>query len=985
MVVGELALGVASSLLWEGLKRPIDAIAAEARRHDQVLRPLTGRQASRAAAQHKIKDKSIDDLERVIGNGTGQLTTPVSKFLRDLRTTAIPEAIAQAALCGSEPASLRVSFEAFYGRYADLPFTATQLFDAAMEACRSHVEEVGDPNLLEIIRAQHSVIAARVEAIANTLQKALREESVTTPDQIRDARQRIAKSIQNEHKYVSVETLRGPKKVPLKTISIPSRLSRLDATHVEAAKMPKGLMTQTYLSFRRRFYRAVVVGDPGGGKSTLTQMISADLARLILTEASAPEVKQIEERDLQMPLRIVLRRYEARSSKTSSYSILDHLRDDIKVALDGDEILARGYLGLALGAGEAVVIFDGLDEVLDIGARARMAELIEQFAHAYPSCPILVTSRLVGYREAPLNSEFAIYGLDRFNDDEIGKYSSKAIAAVGQVKRQEAELKSREFFFQSSKVGSDIRDNPLMLGLMVQIFLNRGDVPGNRPEVYKECATLMFEKWDGRREIVADVPRQDIELLDVFGYVASRTFGDAASEEGVTRAWLVDELRRYFEEWYVDRASANRAAKSLVTFLTGRAWVMCEVGQGTYKFTHRTFLEFFFARHLISESKSIDDLIRVDLFSKIINNQWSVISHLALHMAVFRDGGKSKQAADTLEDLLVNDSLSPQHELSFLNFVASSFSYLTISEASYVRMVRLCIQRAIALGSHRDFGASSVIDAVIYSNRLRVALSTQEVSSQIGHWLSSDSRDEMLFSMYVVSRLEKMPAWSSGVQNRSSLPRTEVWLVAKKMQKTIHKYAMEDAALARAYVGLFGDGRVEFFAVHGREFVLSSPSALIPHDVDDLVLKSVRLAIQSARRSGNKTHDDSSKFIAALADEISSNRFGFDGFRARERIHNPRHAQDFEVTFRGLWVSAQIGSKNTALYLLHAQCLVCILASFDPPRPDEDRGRHLDWGSPVPPTAIRIAIGRVKETGLRQWLDEWASKHLPNQGEEFRP
>jgi len=127
---------------------------------------------------------------------------------------------------------------------------------------------------------------------------------------------------------------------------------------------------------------------------------------------------------------------------------------------------------------------------------------------------------------------------------------------------------------------------------MLHIFLYRGDVSGNKPEIYKECATLMFEKWDGRRDfVVKDITKTDVELLDVFGYIANRTFGDASREEGVTRDWLTKQLRTYFEGWYIDRASANRAANSSVDFLVGRAWVMSEVGSGIFKFTHRTFLE----------------------------------------------------------------------------------------------------------------------------------------------------------------------------------------------------------------------------------------------------------------------------------------------------------------------------------------------------------------------------------------------------------
>src|SRR5205814_1009873 len=62
----------------------------------------------------------------------------------------------------------------------------------------------------------------------------------------------------------------------------------------------------------------------------------------------------------------------------------------------------RDALEYLLLNGRAVVIFDGLDEVFDIGARTNAIEAIHGFAHRYPNTPVLVTSRGVGYGEFPL-------------------------------------------------------------------------------------------------------------------------------------------------------------------------------------------------------------------------------------------------------------------------------------------------------------------------------------------------------------------------------------------------------------------------------------------------------------------------------------------------------------------------------------------------------------------------------------------------------
>src|SRR5439155_8392285 len=126
-------------------------------------------------------------------------------------------------------------------------------------------------------------------------------------------------------------------------------------------------------------------------------------------------------------------------------------------------------------------------------------------------------------------------------------YLLKSLSKLSRgIKASAAKLKADKFLAQTNSLGDDLRENPLMLGLMVYLFIYRGDVPSNKPEIYKECATLMFEKWDQRRDIIFKIP-VDFDLLDLFSYLASKIFGSADTEDGVSREWLVAQLRAFFE------------------------------------------------------------------------------------------------------------------------------------------------------------------------------------------------------------------------------------------------------------------------------------------------------------------------------------------------------------------------------------------------------------------------------------------------------
>jgi predicted NACHT family NTPase len=156
--------------------------------------------------------------------------------------------------------------------------------------------------------------------------------------------------------------------------------------------------------------------------------------------------------------------------------------------------------------GAAVLASDGLDEILVTAQRREFVDLVVSFCNQYPLCPTLVTSRLVGYDDASLTDDFEELILERFDEREILSYLSKFFKVVGGRTEAEAGQFAQDFLRQTAANASDLRTNPLMLGLMAWLFNARGDVPSNRPEIYRECAILMFERWDPDRDIGADVP-----------------------------------------------------------------------------------------------------------------------------------------------------------------------------------------------------------------------------------------------------------------------------------------------------------------------------------------------------------------------------------------------------------------------------------------------------------------------------------------------
>jgi predicted NACHT family NTPase len=220
-------------------------------------------------------------------------------------------------------------------------------------------------------------------------------------DQLNDLRLTLARFIESNNRTVSVETQQGAKRINIRQLIVPARLSTTISgngkRHVESLA---GTPTLSFTQFKANTGRAVVLGDPGGGKSTFSQMLCYDLANSITLDGNFNiDRKLIDLSLLKLPLKIVLRTFEKRYKNDNGYDFIDYLVDDLKTAIDSDVTLTKRALLQLLSVGSAFLIFDGLDEILDIDSRRFIVNRVESFVAVYAACPSLVTSRIVGYRE----------------------------------------------------------------------------------------------------------------------------------------------------------------------------------------------------------------------------------------------------------------------------------------------------------------------------------------------------------------------------------------------------------------------------------------------------------------------------------------------------------------------------------------------------------------------------------------------------------
>lgn len=374
--------------------------------------------------------------------------------------------------------------------------------------------------------------------------------------------------------------------------------------------------------------RTVLLGDPGGGKT------AASSALLAYHAAGA---------GYRVPFLVTLREFAAQDPPDRSVvGYIEHRLETFYQCPGGG-----GLVDQLLLTGHALVIFDGLDELVDASRRAEVAAIVEQFCAEYPLAGVLVTSRIVGYDQARLDDrQFSVYRLGSLSDDQVGDYARKWFGQEEDTPADEAGRLADAFLDESASV-ADLRSTPLMLSLMCIMYRGEGFLPRNRAQVYERCASLLHRRWDARRRI--SVPLRDDRLVErSLRHLAWWMFTLDDGRTAVTELELIKKEAyflhdRGFEE---TREDARSAAEEFISICRGRMWVLSEAGataagEPLYAFTHRTFMEYFAAEHLAYSRDSPEDLADA-MMPKVAASEWDTLGELAMQVKDQRsdEGGR---------------------------------------------------------------------------------------------------------------------------------------------------------------------------------------------------------------------------------------------------------------------------------------------------------------------------------------------------------
>lgn len=406
--------------------------------------------------------------------------------------------------------------------------------------------------------------------------------------------------------------------------------------------------------------KIVILGDPGSGKSTLLQYLALDWVEQTLDQLD-------KKNHLPIPLLIELRAYMRRREDKECNNFLEFFHKCSGAIAH----LNQHQLQEQLKAGNALVMFDGLDEVFDPGRREDVMTDIHRFTNDYPNVQVIVTSRVIGYKPQRLrDAEFKHFMLQDLEPEQIQDFINRWHSDTFTDKVDGERKKERlQRAIDTSKSIAELAGNPLLLTMMA--ILNRNqELPRDRAELYNQASRVLLHQWDVERALVEDarLDPKTIDYKDKQAMLRQVAYHMQTSEKGLAGNLIsANDLERILTEYLktIEVDKAREVARVMINQLRTRNFMLCFLGADYYAFVHRTFLEYFCAWEFVwqfKESRTLEiEELKRDVFGKHWRDEtWHEVLRLIAGMI------EPKFVGEILDYLMAQDGESEKFSNLFL-------------------------------------------------------------------------------------------------------------------------------------------------------------------------------------------------------------------------------------------------------------------------------------------------------------------------------
>jgi len=268
---------------------------------------------------------------------------------------------------------------------------------------------------------------------------------------------------------------------------------------------------------------------------------------------------------------------------------------------------AAHLLPTLIQQGRVLFLLDGLDEG-DERSRLRLVDTIQHLIAAAPACRFIVTSRVSGYSDAPLQGDHLI--LAPFDDSAIQGFLVRWCELYELQLRGDSELARQQGKQQGQLLAQEILGHPRLLELArtpllltVLALVQRAglQIPDHRVELYDHALRILVERWNRTRSLAPGPAQPPLKTAD-----AARLLGPVALamiEQGA-RTISTRQLRTLLDTSILrGTIKGVGSADEAIDLFKKSLGLLVEQGPEVFAFLHLTLAEYLAARELIRTGK----------------------------------------------------------------------------------------------------------------------------------------------------------------------------------------------------------------------------------------------------------------------------------------------------------------------------------------------------------------------------------------------
>ena len=418
----------------------------------------------------------------------------------------------------------------------------------------------------------------------------------------------------------------------------------------------------------RKHESLVILGDPGAGKTTLLRYLALRHAQA--RRQSNPATEEFGEVFLPVYLRIA--EYAERGHGQA-------LEDFLIANLRGREHRDRSLPDLiqaSLDRGECIVLLDGLDEVIEPSQRALISDQINSLIHNLGANGnrFVITSRVAGYRSAPLDGRVPHYRVRDMNPEQIRRFieqwchaverfQTPALAPEAQGQNAQKEIDSILHAIETNPGVRRLAANPLLLRVLALIHKTGARIPQRRIELYRLAADTLIRDWNLAKGIPREALAREADanrlLAELAAWMHENRPAGLATEGDIRRKLC--EVIAPLRDKEPDNPDVETEAGDFLGKIRHHTGLFVERAPRRFGFMHLTFEEYFAARWLVARPPQAARRIR----SKLHRPRWEepILLAIAFYGMEFPDA-----VSELVEEAILGKNLggpSPYEHILF--------------------------------------------------------------------------------------------------------------------------------------------------------------------------------------------------------------------------------------------------------------------------------------------------------------------------------